>query len=126
MPSKIFYHIKIVEKTESVLQRMLWKVWFFLKEQSTTKPSKETYCFKLRLIPKQCNELEQFKEDLFDMVKIVEFNNKMDQFQAEVKNDINKMKQCTDILVFPDKTSNIYTMNTKDYHKLLRENIIVT
>ena len=41
-------------------------------------------------------------------------------------NGIDKIKQCPDILVFVNKTSNIYKMNTKNCQKLLKENITVT
>ena len=41
-------------------------------------------------------------------------------------NGIDKIKQCPDILVFANKTSNIYKMNTKNCQKLLKENITVT
>ena len=43
------------------------------------------------------------------MVKMVEFKNKRDQFLAELKNNIDKIKQCLE-----DKTSNIYKLNTKN------------
>ena len=54
-----------------------------------------------------------------------DFPDKKGQFQAELKNEIDKIKQCPDILVFADKTSNIYNVNTKDHQRLLKENIIV-
>ena len=56
---------------------------------------------------------------------MVEFSKKWDQLQAELKNDIDKINQCLVILVFADKTSNIYKMDTKIYQKLLQENITV-
>ena len=105
---------------------MRWKALFFFKEQNAAKPSKETYSFKSRSFPKQCKELEQFEKDLYNVVKMVKFNNKRDQFQAELKNGINKIKQCPDILVFADKTSNICKVNTNNYQKLLKENITGT
>ena len=49
---------------------------------------------------------------------MVEFNNKRDQLPAQLKNNIDKIKQCLE-----DKTSNIYKMNTKNNQKLLKENI---
>ena len=57
---------------------------------------------------------------------MVEFTNKRYQFQAELKNGFDKVKQRPVILVFADKTNNIYEMNVKDYQKLLKENITVT
>ena len=60
------------------------------------------------------------------MEKTVEFNNKRDQFQAELRSDTDKIRQCPGIVVFVDKTNNIYKMNTKDNQKLLKENITVS
>ena len=37
-----------------------------------------------------------------------------DKFQAQLKNDIDKIKQCPDFLVFADKTCKIYKMKTKN------------
>ena len=54
---------------------------------------------------------------------MVELNNKREKIQAELKNNLDKITQCFDILVFEDKTSNIYKMNTKYCQKLLKENI---
>ena len=116
MPRKSFYHIKLVEKIESVLRRMRWKAWFFLKKQCATKPSKTTYgdsnqdCFT--------NNVMSLKKKLYNVLKMVEFTNKRYQF--------DKVKQRPFILVFADKTNNIYEMNVKDYQKLLKENITVT
>ena len=78
------------------------------------KPQQRNLSFRSRLFPKQYNELEQFeKKDLFNVVEMVKFNNTSDQFQAELKNDIDNIKQCPDILVFASKKSNIYKINTK-------------
>ena len=44
---------------------------------------------------------------------MVKFNNTSDQFQAELKNDIDNIKKYPDILVFANKKSNIYKINTK-------------
>ena len=43
------------------------------------------------------------KKDLFNVVEMGKFNNTSDQFQAELKNDIDNIKQCPDILVFAKK-----------------------
>ena len=56
---------------------------------------------------------------------MVEFSKKWDRLQAELKNDIDKIKKCPVILVLADKTSDIYKMDTKIYQKLLQENITV-
>ena len=55
------------------------------------------------------------------MVKIVEFSNKRNQFQAELKSDVDKIKQCPDILLFTDKTGDFCKMNTKTTKSCLKK-----
>ena len=50
----------------------------------------------------------------------------MNSFQKQLKNDLKEIKKSSDILVFADKTSNIYKMCTGDYNKLLKDNITKT
>ena len=50
----------------------------------------------------------------------------MNSFQKQVKNDLKKIKKSSDLLVFADKTSNIYKMSTGDYNKLPKDNITKT
>ena len=81
--------------------------------QSATNPSKETYgsdqdCFRNNIMSQNNS-----KKDLFNVVEMGQFNNTSDQFQAELKNDIDNIKQCPDILVFANKKSNIYKINPK-------------
>lgn len=86
---------------------MRWKAW-----------SQQTPAKKLMVSDQDCfrNNIMSYnnsKKDLFNVVEMVKFKNTSDQFQAELKNDIDNIKQCPDILVFANKKSNIYKINTK-------------
>ena len=50
----------------------------------------------------------------------------MNSFQKQLKNDLKEIKKSSDLLVFADKTSNIYKMCTGDYNKLLKDNTTKT
>ena len=50
----------------------------------------------------------------------------MNSFQKQLKNDLKEIKESSGLLVFADKTSNVYKMCTGDYQKLLKDNITKT
>jgi hypothetical protein len=45
------------------------------------------------------------------------------QFQKELKSDVERIKKCEDILVKADKTENIYKMSAEDYEKKITEEL---
>ena len=86
---------------------------------------KKTFGFKIYyppLIPK----LEPFEKDLCNLVNLIKFRTNMDSFQQQINKDIRKIRELTSLLVFADKTSNIYEMSLEEYNKLLKENITKT
>ena len=48
----------------------------------------------------------------------------MNSFQIQLTHDIRKIRKSTSLLVFADKTSNIYEMPLEEYNQLLKENIL--
>ena len=58
----------LIDKIESVIKRMDWKVYFFMENKVATleEPSKETYGFKSKHHPSQSKYLEAFEKDLFN------------------------------------------------------------
>ena len=125
VPTLGSYKLRLIEKIESVIKRMRWKAHFFLKEDSNneTKQEKETYGFKTRKCPLQCEEMEHFKKDMMNIVKNLELRKMKDQFQDKLKEDEKKINASPNILVFADKTSNIYEQKPEEHRKVLMENI---
>ena len=85
---------------------------------------KETYGFKTAHYPPQSTDLEPFETDVLNIVNVIKF--KQNSFQKQLKNDLKEIKESSDLLVFADKTSNIYKMCAGDYNKLLKGNITKT
>ena len=56
---KSSYTLKLMEKIESVIKRMRWKAYFYLNKETQEKQEKNTYGFKSRHRPPQCNLLER-------------------------------------------------------------------
>ena len=123
VPTLSSYKLRLIEKTESVIKRMRWKVHFFLKEDSNdeTKQERESYGFKTRKCPPQCQEMENFEKDVMNIVKNPELRKMKDEVQDRLKEDVKKINASPNILVFADKTSNIYEQNPKNIGKSLRK-----
>ena len=135
IPTKSSYQLKLIEKIESVIKRMRWKTFFFLRDNNDinktnsndiNESGKETFGFKSKQHPAQINELQSFEKDLLDIIKSIQFRNVKDDFQTKMKNDISKIKSSPNVFVSADKITNLYEMPPNDYKKLLYENIAKT
>ena len=60
-PTKTTYHLIFMEKIESIIKRMQWKVHFYL-EKDTSNIAYTNYGFKTRNYPLQCKELQNLKK----------------------------------------------------------------
>ena len=117
--------MQLMEKMESVIKRMRWKAYYFLNcnNNKNDETENETFEFKSKYHPRQLKELENFEKDLFDIVNCLKFRNVNDNFQEQMKSDLSDIKASPDVLMFADKTSNIYKVPPQVYKKLLKENI---
>ena len=95
----------------------------FLFEQRNTR---KTFGFKSWHHPPQCNLLEEFEKDVFDIIKSIKFRKVRNKFQEELKEDLSKIRKSRNMFVFTDKTNNVYEMKSEDHEKLILENITKT
>ena len=81
------------------------------------------YGFKsVKTLPKN-NQLNQFENDLYDMVQNIEFHKVISNFQARLSDDIRNIKKNPKLLIPADKTNNLYELTADEQNKLLTENI---
>ena len=78
----------LVSRTESLLRRMNWKVLAFDGKLGQTH--KETYGFRSPNMPPPAVDLQSFTDDLWDMVRNVQFRNVNSEFQKTLKSDHEK------------------------------------
>lgn len=126
IPSPSLYTEKLIEKVESLIRRMRWRAFFFLKsgnDDGYRTSSKETYGFKSRKCPPQSEELEAFEEDLLKMVETIQFRKTTNEFQQRLRKDVERIRQSKDVIVPADKTRNLYAVRKDQYEKLLQNNI---
>ena len=63
---------------------------------------------------------------MYDMIKNIEFQGNRNSFQSKLKDDLKNVKTSRKIMVFADKTTNIYEMSKEDYVKLINDNVTKT
>ena len=57
------------------------------------------------------------------MVRNIEFRKVRNDFQDKLKEDINKIRSSKNLLIFADKSTNLYKMPGTNYNRLLNNNI---
>ena len=123
IPDKATYYIKMIEKIESLIKRIIWKSHFFLNKKDPDMDKKGTSGFKASYYPSLILEIEPFETDLCNLVNLIKFRTDMNSFQKQINKDIRNIRESTSLLVFADKTGNIYELPLEEYNKLLKENI---
>ena len=102
---------------------MRWKAHFFQNK-------KEFFENKFGLPWKRCAlaiaAMKDFDNDLIHMIDKVLFHKINDPFLSEVTESIKKVNSSKNMLIFADKTQNIYEIPPATYTKLLTENITKT
>ena len=125
LASKSTFLQKLIEKTESLIQRMRWKAFFFLNNQDTDDTTKETYGFKSKRSPPHVNELNEFEDCMQNMIQRIEFrtDHQSNNLQRKLANDLKEIRQDKNIFVKADKTTNHYKTEPKEYMTLVDKNV---
>ena len=71
-----------------------------------------------------CVKLIPFESELIDLINKIELKpGKINNFQYNLRNKINSIKKSNKLVIFADKTNNLYKISPKNYDKLLLDNI---
>ena len=73
--------------------------------------------------PQIVDDLANFEQDLYNMIKNIEFKFVSNNFQRQLTDDIKAINNSDKVFVSADKSRNIYKMDKEQYTKLLNENI---
>ena len=104
---------------------MRWILLFFTTPREGAKES-ENYGFKTPNTPPRSEPLDNLESDLLNLAKNVKFRPTHNEFQNTLKADVARVRESPNILVFADKTSNIYELTPDQHKKLILENITKT
>ena len=86
IPSEKDYLKCLVEKIENFIRRIRWKAYFFEKAHSDNEDTGANYGFKSTKVPPQNQSLNAFENDLYAMVRSIEFKSSVNNaFQSQLK-----------------------------------------
>ena len=112
----------MINSTERFIQNLRWMVIFFLNPND--KPKKETYWFKSTKTPPPVPDLKPFEDEVIDMIKNIEFDEKKtNPFQEKVKAEMKEIRNEPKLIIAADKTSNFYKVSSQSYSSLLERTI---
>lgn len=111
----------LISRTEDVLRRMRWKLFFI--RNPTFRTQKERFGFRTTESPPAMPELFQFESDLISMIKNVKFKPANNELNRKIRRDLNEIKQKEKILVKGDKSRRIFLVPKDDYVKEMKDEI---
>ena len=125
LPSNDSYRKNLIFKLESFIKSVRQKAFFFDKNSESNKQLNDNFGFESVKTPPKNEHLNAFENDMYDMVRNIEFENAKSSFQHQLQNDAKRIKQDPRLLITADKTSNLYRLTTGEYNKLLLLFIII-
>ena len=106
IPWENLYKITLLKKVELLVKRMRRKVHLF-ENNIIRQHNPLNYTFKSRKIPPQHKGLIVFENDLVKLIQNVTFRHISNNFQDQMKTDIESIKRSKNIYTFGDKTNNL-------------------
>ena len=101
---------------------MRWRALFFLNPNIRTE-TRETYGFKTNTRPPTIAGMKDFETKLTDLIRNIDYSQRLVPFQRKLINDVKAIKREPKIMVFSDKTDNIYKLDKHSYTELLKKNV---
>ena len=132
IPTDSSYIKCLIEKTESFNKRVRWTAFWYERKQNNRNPDpnenqdeeqNDNFGFKSPRTPPQNRYLKAFEKDMYQLINKVEFDNRRNHFQRQLRNDVRDIKSGTRITVAADKSPKLYEMSVEDYGKMLLDNI---
>ena len=122
IPSKASYLKSMIDKVENFIKRIRWKAHFFDNPMMRNNDSHTNYCLRSNILPSQNPALTSFENDIYDILRSIEFRKVCNDFQDKLKEDINEICSSKNLFVFAAK-SNQYKMSDTDYNRRLSDSI---
>ena len=123
IPSQGAYLKCLVEKIESLIIRMRYKVIFRENSNDVSLKTFNNYGFKSKKTPSQNELLKPFEDELVSLVRRIKFKTVKDPFLKKLKEDVENINRSEEVYVFADKTTNFYPISKENYQKIKTENI---
>ena len=118
----------LFDKATNFINRMRWAAYWFDNSDETPN-DKHAYkkgisnIFPSRRSAPECDKLIPFEEALFRLIRSITFRKINNELQKQMKRDINTINNSKNIIVFADKTKNLYEMEPDEYKKCVLNSI---
>ena len=112
----------LIEKTQSLLQRLRWKTRHF-HHPTDSATQKETFGFKTTTSPPPITELRDFEERMLSLVQNIEFQPTNSAFRNKLHLGIRKIRKDNELFVPADKSTNFYRVKPETYKQLLHNRL---
>ena len=86
----------------------------------------QNFGFKTVVTPPQNEDLNAFENDMYYMIRNFEFTNIRNELLDHLNRDMESIRSSKNVLVFADKSKNLYELSRENYQKLLHDNITQT
>ena len=119
-PNRFVYEKKLISQGEIFLKKMRWKLLAYKQPELFTNQY-ETHGFGTRISPPGGKELEPFEEDFIDLISNLSYRPVRNDFQKDLKRQVNDIKASKKILVSADKTRNQYRIPVDQYKEMVTD-----
>ena len=123
IPSRSAYLKMLMEKVESFIKRMRWKAYFFDNKEPSNENKHENFGFRSSYTPPVNPHLTEFENDLYELIRNIEFRETNDEFLRKLKDDMRDIGLSKNLFIQADKTNNLYEIPPDHYKQLLKDNI---
>ena len=103
------------------LTRCRWKVFHFKNPNNARR--KETYGFNTTCPAPPDPDLKRFEELMFEMLNKIKSRPIHNKYQRDLKEKVQEIDDCPDVIVSADKTANYYRIPPDQYNKLLTDSV---
>jgi len=100
---------------------MRWKAYFFELNQEDEHKASEIFGFKSDITPPKNESLSMFENDMYQLIKSIEFEKAENDFTTQLSEDLKSLEATKQVIVFAEKSTNLYKMDKENYEKLLEK-----
>ena len=122
IPGKWEYKKKLVSATETFARNISWRAHHYIRRHpdkfgtqkdflQDDQERRQTFGFKSEAKPPKVDQIQPFLEDIYNLVKHVEFGYVIDEFMEQLKEDNEAYKKTDKVIMFADKSRNLYSIN---------------
>ena len=123
LPKENTFLKRLINQTEAFLKRLRWRVVYFDKSDEENLKFEEKFGLKTAKTPPPHADLALFENDIYKLIRDVQFKNVNNVFQHQLQKDVKDIRNSKNVIVRADKTMNLYHVDKNSYNKLLADSI---